>query len=68
MATPSDDLTRIQRWEDAGAVWRVLARRSGSLTVALCQCDGGQEVGRFTTREPDALAFVGQRDSNEDAG
>ena len=31
----------LRRWEEAGAVWRVVARGRSGVTVALFQCDGG---------------------------
>jgi hypothetical protein len=56
----------LRRWEDSGAIWRVLARRPSQVTVALCQCDGGQEIERFTSGDPRLLAFLTGRSSNED--
>ena len=45
----SDRVAELQRWEDAGAVWSVVSRRNGRVTVALLRCDGGEEVDRFTS-------------------
>ncbi|BBX17694.1 hypothetical protein CRI77_10220 [Mycolicibacterium duvalii] len=56
-----DRVTELQRWEDAGAVWEVVSRRADEVTVALLRCDGGEEVGRFTSGDPRLLAFVGGR-------
>ncbi|WP_149261775.1 hypothetical protein [Actinomadura sp. K4S16] len=56
----------LRRWEDCGAVWRVLARGRSGVTVALCQCDGGQEVERFTSADPSLLAFLAGRSSSEE--
>jgi len=61
-----DPVAALVRWQDAGAVWRVVARQADAVTVALCQCDGGQEVGRITSADPDLLAFLGHRSSSED--
>ena len=47
----SEDLRRLRRWEDAGGTWQVLATAGQSVTVALCRCDGGEEVDRFTSTD-----------------
>ncbi|MFI6044902.1 hypothetical protein ACIA8C_24955 [Nocardia sp. NPDC051321] len=56
----------LQRWQDSGAIWRVLSRRSDRVTVGLYECTGGQEVDRFTSDDPALLQFLGERLSNED--
>ncbi|KRE33527.1 hypothetical protein ASG82_20715 [Mycobacterium sp. Soil538] len=61
-----DRVAELQRWEDAGAVWRVLARSADSVTVALLRCDGGEEAARFTSSDARLLAFLAERDSSED--
>ncbi|MDZ4269854.1 MAG: hypothetical protein U1D00_29960 [Mycobacterium sp.] len=61
-----DRVAELQRWEDAGAVWRVIGRTAGAVTVALLRCDAGEEVGRFTSDDAQLLAFIGDRDSSED--
>ncbi|BBX71220.1 hypothetical protein [Mycolicibacterium psychrotolerans] len=61
-----DRVAELQRWEDAGAVWRVLARSDDSVTVALLRCDGGEEAARFTSGDARLLAFLAERDSSED--
>jgi hypothetical protein len=55
----------LQRWEAAGSGWRVVARSGPELTVALMTCDGGEEVDRFVSADPDLVRFVGDRTSNE---
>jgi hypothetical protein len=65
MADP-DVVATLRRWEEAGGVWRVLARRPGTLTIALCRCDGGEEVDRLTSDSPDLIAYVGQRAGSEE--
>ena len=62
-----DDLDRLLRWEDAGGTWRVTARRAETVTVALCRCDGGEEVDRFTSSEPVVLHHVGDRETSEES-
>lgn len=50
----------LQRWEDFGGVWRVLATGGHAATVSLCRCDGGEEVQRLTTEEPDLVAWLAE--------
>jgi hypothetical protein len=59
-----DRVAELQRWQDSGAVWEVLSRKSGSVTIGLLRCDGGEEVDRFTSDDPQLLAFVGDRRSS----
>lgn len=61
-----DPVAILRRWEDSGAVWRVLNRREDQVTVVLCQCTGGEEVDRFTSSDPDLLRLLGERRSSED--
>ncbi|MFB1296568.1 hypothetical protein ACAG24_013700 [Mycobacterium sp. pW049] len=61
-----DRAAELRRWEESGALWRVLGRTATAVTVTLLTCDGGEEVGRFTSEDPRLLAFVGDRDSSED--
>ncbi|MCF8589275.1 hypothetical protein L5G28_13885 [Gordonia sp. HY285] len=57
----TDDLARLQRWEDAGAVWEVAALRPDSATISLLRCDAGEEVDRFVTSDPRVLALCRER-------
>ena len=52
------DLDRLLRWEVAGGTWQLAGRSATTATVALCRCDGGEEVERFVSTEPDLLAYV----------
>lgn len=61
-----DRAAELQRWEESGAVWRVISRTATGVTVALLSCDGGEEVGRFTSDDPRLLTFLGDRTSSED--
>jgi len=57
----------LQRWQDAGAIWRVLSRaRGGQITVGLFSCDAGEVVARITSSDTRLVAFVSNRDSSED--
>ncbi len=66
VTAPDDPVAVLQRWEDAGAVWRVVDRRCGSVTVALHQCDGGEEVDRISSADPRLLQFLAGRTGSED--
>ncbi|HEY5857835.1 MAG TPA: DUF488 family protein [Aldersonia sp.] len=55
----------LRRWTAAGATWKVLLRTTSEATVALCRCDGGEEVDRITSGDPSLLAYVANRDSSE---
>ena len=61
-----DPVAELRRWQDAGALWRVVARHGDTVTIALCQCDGGDEVGRLTSTDPRLVAFLAGRSSSED--
>ena len=61
-----DPVAVLSRWEAAGALWRVVARRGDAVTVALCQCDGGEEVGRITSTDPRLARFLAGRPSSAD--
>lgn len=56
-----DRVAELQRWEDSGAVWSVISRAAGRVTVALLRCDGGEEVDRFTSDDPRLVDYIGQR-------
>lgn len=61
----SSPVERLRRWEDAGAVWRVASEGSAGLTIALLRCDGGEEVDRLVSADPDLVAFVRARSGHE---
>ena len=66
MDDSSRDLVAVlARWHDSGATWQVVARSRGSVTVALCRCDGGEEMERLTSGDPALLAYLDGRDSSE---
>ena len=55
---PNDPVAVLRRWEDSGAVWRLLGQSSGEVTVGLFTCDGGEEVSRITSADPSLVDFV----------
>ena len=56
----------LRRWQEAGAVWRVVRRQPDSVTVALLRCDAGEEVERLRSDDPVWLQHLHGRDSSED--
>jgi len=61
-----DPIAVLSRWEAAGAVWRVVARDGNAVTIALCQCDGGEEVGRLTSTDPRLDGYLAGRTRSDD--
>jgi len=47
-------------------VWRVVARDDVRATVSLCTCDGGEEMHRLASDDPELLRFLDER--GRDAG
>ncbi|MCW2648384.1 MAG: hypothetical protein JWP07_4493 [Pseudonocardiales bacterium] len=62
-----DRVAELQRWQDSGAVWEVISRKGRSVTVALLRCDGGEELERFTSDDPQLLEFIGDRLSSTES-
>lgn len=56
----SHDVERLRRWEDFGGVWRVVALSPDRASVALCRCDGGEEVERVDSTDRALIAYVEQ--------
>ncbi|WP_352396529.1 hypothetical protein [Kineosporia sp. NBRC 101677] len=56
----------LRRWEEAGGTWQVAARTSGSVTVALLRCDGGEEVDRLSSHDPQAVQALAGRTGSEE--
>ena len=61
-----DPIAVLSRWEAAGALWRVVARDADAVTIALCQCDGGEEVGRLTSTDPRLDGYLAGRTRSDD--
>ena len=59
-------VARVQRWATAGGTWQVLSWSGSSATVALCRCDGGEEVERIVSADAALLTFLMDRTSSED--
>ncbi|NMM85525.1 hypothetical protein B2J88_14300 [Rhodococcus sp. SRB_17] len=61
-----NDRETLSRWADSGAMWRVLHRTPTSITVSLCRCDGGEEIDRLTSTDPDLLTWIGDRRASDE--
>ncbi len=56
----------LERWQAAGGVWQVVARTGSHVIVSLRRCDGGEEVDRLASDDPDLRTFLAGRDSSAD--
>ena len=65
--TERGPLGHLLRWEDAGGTWQVTALSASHASVSLCRCDGGEEIERLTSADPELLAYLARRPSSEDA-
>lgn len=65
MGEPVNAVETLQRWEEFGAVWRVIARPGDGVTVSLCRCDGGEEVQRITSSDPALITWLAGRTSSD---
>lgn len=54
----SGPLERLERWLAHGGTCRLLETGAGQAEVILRRCDGGEEVERFTTSDPEVMAWV----------
>ncbi|MGV9800424.1 hypothetical protein ACWDTP_20490 [Mycobacterium sp. NPDC003449] len=61
-----DRVADLQRWQDSGGHWQVVAQTGHGVTIALLRCDGGEEADRFTSADPRLLEFVGGRSGSQD--
>jgi hypothetical protein len=62
-----DPVERLERWQQFGAVWRVVSQRAGTVTISLCRCDGGEEVGQIVSHDAHLLAWLRGRTSSDDS-
>jgi len=51
-------LDQLRRWETAGGTWQLAGRSEEEVTLVLCRCDGGEEVDRLVSGEPELIAYV----------
>jgi hypothetical protein len=57
MAGREDPVEVLQRWEQHGAPWRLVAIENGRAMVDLCTCYG-EPVDRLESDDPELLSFV----------
>lgn len=53
----------LRRWEDFGATWYVVGRGEEGVTISLRRCDGGEEMLRLVSKDPELLEFLAERES-----
>ena len=58
-------LARLLRWEDAGGTWRREGGSAEQASVALCRCDGGEELERIVSSDPELLRFLASTSDDE---
>jgi|tagenome__1003787_1003787.scaffolds.fasta_scaffold20705351_2 hypothetical protein len=58
----SEDLETLRRWEDFGGAWEVAHRTTGQVTLSLLRCDGGEEVIRMVSQDPEVLHYTQGRE------
>jgi len=56
---------KLLRWEESGAVWRVVSSGDAEVVVSLLTCTAGEEVERVRSADPALRAFLGDRLSSE---
>ena len=66
MESGQDVVALLQRWEDAGGVWRVIGHEDGAVTVGLYRCDDGEEADRFTCSDPGLERLLAGRTSSHE--
>ena len=65
MDTSSDPVEMLRRWADVGGGWRGGGRRRATPGVGLYRCDGGEEVDRLVSSDPDLRRYVGDRGDSQ---
>jgi len=61
---PEPPLRTLERWEDAGALWRTRSLRDEEAVVELCLCHG-EVVEVLESRDPALLRYLTTRPSSE---
>ena len=56
---------KLLRWEESGAMWRVVSSTDSEVVVSLLTCTAGEEVERVRSADPALRAFLGDRLSSE---
>ena len=58
---PEPPVEVLRRWETFGGVWEVVQRTPARLVISLRRCDGGEEVSRLVSEDPELRRFVDAR-------
>ncbi len=61
---PESPIEVLTRWEDHGAVWRVVALSDRKALVDLCTCHG-EPVDRLQSNDPELIAWLRARAPSE---
>lgn len=56
---------KLRRWEEMGGVWRLASRTAAQVTVSLLRCDGGEEIERVISNDPELFAFIADRSGSD---
>lgn len=59
---PSSPLDELARWEGFGGTWALRDRTADGAIVSLCRCDGGEEVSRIISSDPDFLRWAAEQE------
>jgi len=63
--TEQGPIERLERWQQFGGTWQVIARTGRSVTISLRRCDGGEEAARLSSADAALLAWLGDRTSSD---
>jgi len=61
-AVPASPLDELDRWEGFGGTWALRQLDADGAIVSLCRCDGGEEVSRIISADPDFLAWAARQE------
>ncbi len=61
-----DTVDVLRRWENAGGLWRVLARFGNSVDIGLFRCDGGEQLDLLRSDDLSVVDYIGGRNSSLD--
>jgi hypothetical protein len=64
--TGPDPVDVLRRWEQSGAIWRVVSQTGGQFEIALLTCTGEEQVDRLVSDAPELAAYIGGRPSSGD--
>ncbi len=59
----TDQIAKLDHWVAHGGTCQLIELAPDRGEIALCRCDGGEEVERFTSTDPAVLAWVRENGS-----